>query len=222
MKKIVKVMLLLLGLGFIIFKLAVGTRGTVDSPAGPITLLACLISGGIVLGTVIFGIWYFFTVIRAGGKIIRSAVSFEITGVGLTLIVLGEWVLIRDIRAIISLFSGFSAVVREFGLWSITLLPILPVLFIAAGAGFLFLKNWGKILAQVSLTIDLLLRSFTIAGFWLNWLAMKGIINRAVVPANADVQGYILGPTYIVFVIEIALLFFVSRHRVKARLNMGE
>jgi len=167
-KNLIK-LILLVAVIFAVYKLATGVKTEAFEINQPGALLIVIVLSGALLGAITFGVWHLFSLRKQKG--IKKAMPDEIVcfGIAMSLIVLGLWILIRDLRTLASFSYNFSQVINQLGLLTFVLFPVIPLFFIIGAIAFLFLKKWGQVLIQISLILDISLRIFVIIGFQTFW-----------------------------------------------------
>ncbi|MCP3898263.1 MAG: hypothetical protein GY707_00860 [Desulfobacteraceae bacterium] len=136
--------------------------------------------------------------------------------VGLIIILIGAWGL-RTFPGIFLIIKNFPSTLESFGL-TITILfiflPILQPCILAGGVGFILKKKWSVPLLCFVLLVDIIVISFSIGNYWVNWFLLD---EKYILPKDPNVHIMTISmiPLYIKFIFEITALTFVARLRNK-------
>ena len=137
--------------------------------------------------------------------------ALDIVVIGMSAVIYGMYMSARVLPGLVGTPGSVTAAVRHAGLLPVVvylLRTLVYICFIAAGAGFLMVRRWGISFLRATISAGLVLNLFGILNYWYHAvfvdrapLAMEG---RLVARSS-------IVPVYIIFIFQIAALYFINR-----------
>jgi hypothetical protein len=127
-------------------------------------------------------------------------------------VILGVAALLPAAFFIIRALWDFSAFASAWGLYlalaTIIVSFVLPVALIVGGIALLLMKEWGRVVLLVGLSIHIL---FGLAGIIRNWYTTLTVGGARAIPADSYRVVTSLVPTYVIVFVEIVALYLLLR-----------
>jgi len=137
--------------------------------------------------------------------------SVGIVAVGMLAIVWGAWRLFGNINTTFIALSRFSQIVSAidlpYTLFATLYYPLFFICLFVGGIAFLFLKKWGKVLMQIGLVIDILVRLYGII------TALPLIFTIARIKKISPINGFIFG--FEILLINIIILCLIVHPKIE-------
>jgi len=143
--------------------------------------------------------------------------------IGSALVFFGLLNLFRHATVVFQMFLVFFDA-AHYTAWPVVLIAVvyayvLPLCFIAGGAGFLLLKRWALKMVLAVILVDFLIELNGLITYW--FLAFTGR-EYLIIPSGAEVTHNQLMLLYAVIFLEVVALYFLSSPRLKRRFVLAQ
>ncbi len=143
--------------------------------------------------------------------------DFKIAVIGLASLIYGLFMSARAMPGFFRTLDSFPAVMNYAGPLKVVIYllhTLVYICFIPAGAGFLMVRRWGVRFLGATLSAGLVLNLFSIVSYWY-YAAFADSTSLAM--GGKVVARSSIVPVYIIFIFQIAALYFINKPAVRGR-----